>query len=308
MRVDMRLPCVTTNQAATILVAMVMSAAMAVAARPARAQSAGGDGPVLRARHLASNGQVKVFSATGSVHLIGWDRDSIVVRGRVARGERFYLVGSDSGVKLGLNEHIDSSNQAPCDLVIYLPKGARLALKTVSADVTGRDVSGWFYSVSGAVRLGGSASSLDVLSMSGAVELDATTPFVRARTGDGHLALRGSPQDADVSTIGGVLDISTPAVMRGQFATVSGDIHYRGAPAAGAIFDFSSHGGAVDLQMPPSVSGRFTLSTVTGPIENGFGRVRPAAASPNALTLTLGGGNAHVTVRTFKGAIRLRVE
>jgi hypothetical protein len=159
--------------------------------------------------------------------------------------------------------------------------------------------------VSGAVRLVGASSVLEVLSMSGDVDLDVAAPWVRARTGDGHLTIRGAPQDVDASTVGGRLDVSAAPILRGEFASVTGDIHYSGAPISGAILDFSNHGGNVDLALSRDVSGRFALSSVTGPIENGFVQMRPAASAPHAETVTLGAGGAHVTVRTFKGAIRL---
>jgi len=52
----------------------------------------------------------------------------------------------------------------------------------------------------------------------------------------------------------------------------------------------------------------FDLSTIGGTIENGFTDARPAASSTTrtrTLRVRLGSGGAHVTVRTFKGAIRL---
>jgi hypothetical protein len=131
---------------------------------------------------------------------------------------------------------------------------------------------------------------------------------MRARTGEGHLLLRGRPEDVDAATISGTLDIATTTPMRGQFSSVSGDIHYAGAPAGGAIFEFSNHSGAVDMALPPSTAGTFALSTVAGAIENRLSRVTPVATPPRSLRLTLGRGGASVTVRTFKGAIRLRPE
>jgi hypothetical protein len=50
------------------------------------------------------------------------------------------------------------------------------------------------------------------------------------------------------------------------------------------------------------------LSSVSGPIENGFTRVSPIASPPRTMRFNLGGGDAHVSVRTFKGAIRVRPE
>jgi hypothetical protein len=280
----------------------------AVAGRALAAQDPRPDGPVLAARALSATGDVKMYVPAGSVRVIGWDHDSILVRGRVARGERFFFGGGGSGVKLGLDDRVNSSELARGDFVVYLPRQAHLSLKGVSASVVARDVSGWMYSVSGTLRISGSATSLDVQSMSGDVDIDVVTPWVRARTGSGRLLLRGAPQDADISTVSGALDIAASGLLRGQFASVSGDIRYAGAPARDAILDFSNHAGAVDLLMPPSASGRFQLSTVQGAIENGFAPLRPATSPPRSLSLVLGRGDAQVTVRTFKGPIRMRVQ
>jgi hypothetical protein len=264
------------------------------------------DGPVLRARHAKQALAVKMMNPTGPVRLVGWDKDSVVVRGHVAKGEKFYLYGNESSMKLGFDEHIDGSRNAPCDVVIYLPKGSKVAVKTVTGDIAASDVSGWFYSVSGSVRVSGSATTIEVQSMSGNVDLNVVTPWVHARTGNGNLLVRGEPQDVDASTISGTLSIASPTIVRGQFGSVSGDVHYAGSPATGAIFDFSNHSGAIDLLLARSVSGVFALSSIVGAIENGFTEVRPIASTPHSVRINLGRGGAQVVARTFKGTIRLR--
>jgi hypothetical protein len=264
--------------------------------------------PVLRARHADAAVQVKMFQVAGSLTIVGWDRDSIVVRGRVPRADNFYFAGSGNSVKLGVESRVADGDAAPCDLVVYLPRQARVSAKTVSADVSARDVSGWFYSVSGNLQLSGSATSLDAQTMSGNLDVAATSPWVRARTGSGHLLIRGSPQDVDAATVSGILDLAATGVLRAQVVSVTGNIHYVGAPARGSIADFSSHSGAVEFVLPPSASGVFTLSSMMGRIENGFTQVRPAGSPAGGVRLTLGRGDSQVTVRTFKGSIRLRAQ
>jgi hypothetical protein len=285
-----------------------VSAMLVVVVAPSMvaAQADARDGPLLRARHASPTLQVKMFNPAGSVRLIGWDRDSLLVRGRVAKGEALYVSGNDSLVKLGIEDRRDDQRMARCDLVVYVPRGSQVSLKTVTGDITATDVSGWFYTVSGGVRLGGAATTIEVQAMSGDVDLDVATPWARARTGDGNLLVRGDPQDVDAATIGGTLSIASSAIRRGQFGSVSGDVHYAGAPAAGAIFDFSSHSGTIDLLLARSVSGVFALSSVVGTIENGFAEARPIAATAHSIRLTLGRGGAQVAARTFKGTIRLR--
>jgi hypothetical protein len=270
------------------------------------AQGTSADGPLLRAHRATPPLGLKMFNPAGPVRLVGWDKDSVVVRGHVAKGEKFYLAGNDSSMKMGIDEHVDGRSNAPSDLVVYLPKGSKVSIKTVTGDIVASDVSGWFYTVSGSVRLSGSATTIEVQSMSGNVDLDVVTPWEHARTGDGNLLVRGGPQDVDASTISGTLSIASPTIARGQFGSVSGDVHYAGSPATGAIFDFSNHSGAIDLLLAKSVSGVFTLSSVVGSIENGFTGVRPIAATSHSVRLSLGRGGAQVAARTFKGTIRLR--
>jgi hypothetical protein len=115
-------------------------------------------------------------------------------------------------------------------------------------------------------------------------------------------------EDVDLSTIAGTLNVASGSVRRGRLSSVRGDIRVLGAPPVDALLEMSNHEGAVDLRLPRSVSGVFDLSTISGTIENGFTGARPAVSSAprtRALRVQLGDGGAHVTVRTFRGPIRL---
>jgi DUF4097 and DUF4098 domain-containing protein YvlB len=280
---------------------------MTLTARSALAQGAAEVGPVLEAHALDSTASINLYLPAGSVRLIAWDRDSIVVRGQKARNARLFYGAGPRSVKMGV-ENISRGDSEPSHLVIYMPRHGRVSVRTASANIVGEGVSGDFYSSSGNIRLSGVVSSVEAEAMNGSLDLDLTTPWLRARTGDGHLLVRGAPQDVDASTIGGTLDVIAPKVMRGQFVSVSGDIHWIGSPAHGSVFDFSNHTGAVDLTLSSSASAALTLSSVSGSIENGFTRIRPIASPPRTLKFNLGDGDAHVTVRTFKGTIRVRPE
>lgn len=276
-----------------------------VASARGGAQSAA-DGPVLAARALRPPAALKAWVADGHLRLVAWDRDSIVVRGRVARGSRFFCAGDSSAVKFGVEQNGKRDGAARADLVAYVPRHSMVSVKSVAAEIDGIGTSGWFYSVSGAIHLAGSATSIEAESMEGALDLDVVTPWLRARTGGGHLLLRGAPLDVDVSTISGTLDVATTTVRRGQFGSVSGAIHYAGAPTDGGILELSNHSGDVELLLPPDVSGVFMLSSILGPIENGFAHTQATASSPRTMRVSLGRGGSQVSVRTFRGAVRLR--
>lgn len=272
----------------------------------AHAQHAGATDPVLRARTLRAGSPLKMFIPSGTVRLVGWDRDSLVIRGRVPSSGKLMFGGSDtSGYKLVIEQR-DGGELPESHLLIYVPRRSQLSLKTADAIVDATDVSGWFYTVSGRYHIDGAASSLDVEAMSGDIDLEATTPYARAKTGKGHLVVRGTPQDVDASTIGGMLDIAASSIMHGRFTSVTGDIHYASAIAPHALFELSTHSGTIDLLLPRDVSARLELSTVDGEIDNGFTSVRPAAAGVHNLRLSLGAASADITVRTFKGKVLVR--
>jgi DUF4097 and DUF4098 domain-containing protein YvlB len=209
-------------------------------------------------------------------------------------------------MKLVVEERSPDEHAHPADIIVYLPRQSSVSVKTVDAVVTAANVGGWFYSVSGAVRLSGATANAEAESMSGDIELALTTPWAKARTGRGHLMVRGSPQDVDASTISGALDIDAPSIAHGRFASVTGDIRYTASVKRDAVFEFSNHAGDVDFVLQRAASAAFDLSTVTGAIENAFTQVRPVATTPRSLRLRLGGGEAQIVVRTFKGTIRLR--
>ena len=289
-----------------VVALIAMGALMSLAAPHVNAQGAAATEPLLSARSLRAGSPVKMFVPSGSVRLIGWDRDSIDVRGQIPASAQLLFGGSDSaGYKLVVEQRDESATKAS-RLVIHMPRKSQISIKTADALVEVTDVGGWFYTVSGRIRIDGAMASLDVEAMSGDIDLDATTPWARAKTGKGHLVVRGSPQDVDASTIGGTLDIAAASIMHGRFTSVTGDIHYASTIAPHALFEFSTHSGTVDLLLPHDVSARLELSTVDGEIDNGFTQLRPAAAGVHNLQLSLGSGAADVTVRTFKGTVRLR--
>lgn len=214
-------------------------------------------------------------------------------------------VGLDQ-YRFGIEEARTTSTSRPFHFVVYLPKQSRIAVKATSAEIDATDVSGFFATTSGAIQIRGTAATLEITSIDGNIDVNASASWVHAQTGRGRLIVRGAVQDVDASTVDGELDIATPTVMRGRFASVTGDIRYTATPAAGSIFDFSNHSGAVDMALPRDASAALDLSSVSGTVENGLGQARPVGGGAHSLRVTLGHGDAQMTVRTFKGTVRLR--
>ncbi len=270
---------------------------------------------VLEARHVGPTTPLKIYGIAGSIRLVGWDRDSLVITSQTRPRDFFFFRDpGGGGVKTGIDQYrfgIDSARTAedgrPFHFVVYLPKQSQVMVRSISAVIDASDVSGTFSTTSGAIQIRGLTARLEVESVTGNIDLNASASWVRAQTGGrGRLIVRGAVQDVDASTVDGELDIATPTVMRGRFASVTGDIRYAATPAAGSIFDFSNHSGAVDMALPRDVSAALDLSSISGALENGLGQARPVAGGAHSMRITLGHGDAQMTVRTFKGTIRLR--
>src|ERR1044071_8185935 len=96
----------------------------------ARAQSAA-DGPVLGARHVLSSAAFKVWVPDGEIRMIAWDRDSLLIRGRIARGDNFFIGGDPRGMKFGVEHPGTDGSGGKSTIVVYLPRGARVSVKLV---------------------------------------------------------------------------------------------------------------------------------------------------------------------------------
>lgn len=258
---------------------------------------------------LDRDGMVKAFVPAGTVTIVGWDRDSLVITGTVAQGERFYFGGGRAGVKFGVEPQSPNAESRPAHLVIHLPRNSSLSMRGVSATIQATDASGSFYSVGGDITIAGRVGEVDVEAMDGDISILAHARWAHARTTSGEVRLGGEIEDAAASSVTGRVFVSTTGLTSGQFGSVTGDIVFAAPLGAGGAFSFDDHSGAVELQLQPSAAGSFSLTTISGSIENDVAAARPAAGSGGrgqTLAFRLGTGGPHVTVRTFKGPIRLR--
>src|SRR4051812_8616074 len=104
MRADMR-----------VIAAALM---LGVMSSSGQAQSAA-DGPVLGAKRVMPDAAFKVWMPAGKIRMVAWDRDSLLVRGRVATGENFYLAGDSAGMKLGVEHQGSGESSARSSIVVY---------------------------------------------------------------------------------------------------------------------------------------------------------------------------------------------
>jgi hypothetical protein len=260
--------------------------------------------PIERRQPLAPGAGVKIFVPAGSVRLIGWDKDTLVVHGTVARGSTFYYGASRNGVKLSVDPDSGTAH-----LDIYVPRSSLVSIKSASADIDATDVSGWFYGVSSRIHLSGTARDAEVESISGELTIAVNAPWVRARTGQGRLVIGGQVGDMTASTVSGAIAVTTGALQRARVTTVTGDIRFAGDPGTDGLVDIDDYTGPVDLVLGATLGGECDVTTVDGVIVSEIPTARPVIGKTGrgqTLALVVGHGAARITVRTFKGNVRVR--
>jgi hypothetical protein len=280
----------------------VLAIGALVASMPARAQT-----PVNRAVAVNRDVGVKIWVPAGSLRIIGWDRDSLRVEGTVGKGDTFYFGGAGSGAKLGVEEPAGRTAQ-PAHLTIHLPRGANVSVRTVTASTEASDVSGWFNTVAGDIRVSGTASEVQAEAIDGSIYLTATTPLARARTGSGTLSVGGRVEDLIASTVSGPLTVTSTGLARGRFESMTGPIVIAAPIDRSASIDVDNHNGSVELRLPSTVAADFDLTSVAGSIVNSFDKRPPTTGRQGRgqeLSFYTDPKGARIVVRTFKGTITL---
>ena len=268
---------------------------------------------VERGWRLDRDGAVRIHNFWGSVRVVGWDRDSVAVTGTVAAGQRYFGGGGGGAVKMAVEGQEETSDQPEppgSALVIRVPAGARVWVKTIGASIEVSGVRGGVdvASVGGDIRVTGSPRELLAHAMQGALDLTVTSPFVRAKTAGGAITLRGAVEDLAATTVSGRLIAETSGIRRAFLDAVSGDVRFAGSLDRDGALNVDTHSGTVELALPADISAEFALQTVAAPIENGLTTRRAVPSRQRGgeeLYFTAGGGGAQIRVRTFKGRVTL---
>jgi hypothetical protein len=258
---------------------------------------------------------VRLFGAVASVRLIGWDRDSVVVTGTLPLGARLDAArgGDPTRPSPGMKIYVEGLRTSAPDarLEMRVPSRARVWAKGGSADVEVTGLSGGLdlNIVGGSVRIACSPAELQVESMDGSVTIEGSPSWLRAKTATGDIVLRGGSDDAGISTVSGAVHVGDGRFERARLTSVTGPIVFAGDLARGAMLDFDSHGGPIEIRLPSRVDAEFDVATVTGTIENSLTARRPIPGREGRgmeLGFSSGTGRARIVVRSFKGNVYLR--
>ena len=257
---------------------------------------------------------LKLFAPVGKIHLVGWDRDSVEVTGVVPSSIQVGLsAGSPMEKSKGMKMFIDAPSDLSGrdgELTMRVPRGARVWLKTGSADMDVTGVTGGvdLNVVGGSIVVHGSPKEVRAESMDGSVTIDGSPEWLRAKTATGDITLRGG-QDVGASTISGTIRASGGEVERAKLESTTGAIAFASALSHNASVELETHSGPIDVQLPYRGDAEVDAATITGAIDNQWTRARPVPGREGrgmTLATSSGIGGGRIVVRSFKGTVQLR--
>jgi len=256
---------------------------------------------------------VRLGGSIGSLRIVGWDRDSVSITGALPAGVRMDggFGGDGRSPSRGVKFFLDSPNDAAtatATLELRVPRGARVWVKSGTADIDARDVTGGLdlNVIGGKVTVNASPRELQIEAMDAAVTIDGTPEWLRAKTASGDITLRGGSNDLGLTSVSGALRVEGGSVARARLETVTGDITFAALTSAAGALDVDSHSGTVDLALTEKSGFTLNASSITGTIENRFDKTRPSTGREGRgaeLGIDAGNASARITVRTFRGKI-----
>jgi hypothetical protein len=264
---------------------------------------------VNRGLQLDATGAVRVYNLVGSVRMTGWNKDSVVVRGTLGKGNTLHMGGGAAGMKMFI-EGMDERNPARADIEVMVPTRAKVWVKTATASIDVRNVTGSLdlYVVGGDIKVTGNPADVNAEAIDGSITITGSPGWVRAKSASGNVTLDGSSPDATVSTVSGKIDVDGTRFEKAKFESVTGSIRFAGSFQRGGLVNFDSHSGSIEIGIPTGSPADFEVVSIAGAITNKLTRSRPVPGRYGRgaeLATSSGDGGTRVVVRSFKGPVTL---
>lgn len=210
-----------------------MRVVVTVAAALLLAQSARAE-EIDKSAQADPRGEVVISNVSGEVEVTGWDRNEVHVNADLSDGvERldFKTSGARTTIEVVLPK--GRSYQGSTDLVVHVPRNSALAITTVSADQTVKDVRGVqrLQAVSGMIQTELWNEDLELKSVSGDVNVRGHNGkgVLRANTVSGGLRLEDVGPEMELGSVTGDMQVRVAELSRARIKTTNGNLELRAA-------------------------------------------------------------------------------
>jgi DUF4097 and DUF4098 domain-containing protein YvlB len=260
---------------------------------------------------------ILISGGFGELRIIGWDKDSVIVTGSIPKGARFqggFGRMSNGGPASGMKMFLEMPDELPASLAkleMRVPSRARVWVKGGSTVLTASGVTGALdlSVIGGSVQITGSPRELTIGAMDANVRIEGSPEWARVKTATGDITFVGGSNDTELSTVSGTIKLGGGAVERAKLESVTGPVVFAGDLVKQGSLDVNTHSGAIEIDVPRSLSADFDVASMIGTIDNaltGRAAVPGREGRGQEIGLRVGNGSARVYVRTFKGTVTLR--
>lgn len=281
--------------------------------------------PINESRALDPRGRVEVENVKGRIEVRAWDRPEVKIEGSLGKGvERLDIQGDGRVLRVQVKYPsrngvmgfaLGDSQSEPTVLRLMVPVRADLDLSAVSADVLAWGVAPGrlqIENVSGRTTVAAAPDVADINSVSGDLDLTLNRAKVDIESVSGDVRLSGRlGSEITVETVSGSVDVrvlDTP-VERLEGTSVSGDMRLRTALAPRGRMVVESVSGDIDLSLPRDVSADVRAESFSGRLAAPGARIeRPRHGPGSNLRHRYGRGDAEISIETFSGDARLRLD
>jgi DUF4097 and DUF4098 domain-containing protein YvlB len=258
---------------------------------------------------FSRTGVVDLSLISGDIIVTGSGRDEIRVRAFSERG-RIRMDASSS--RLTLDIESDRGRMGDTRFEVAVPAGVRVLMRSTSGDLSAKGVRGPVeaHTTSGDIVVDEATDRVSLESVSGDVRATRLSGDIRIESVSGDCEIDNLAGDIRVESTSGGITLGNVTSKNVYATTVSGEVSYDGNIDANGRYEFHSHSGDVRLDIPSSVSARFSVETFSGSLDSDFEVTLQPGQSvgrrPRRFELNVGNGGARVTAETFSGDIVLR--
>lgn len=248
--------------------------------------------PVDQTKAVKPDGRVYIENVAGSVTVTGWDRSEIRLTGTLGK-ETEPLVFDVSGAVTRIEVHPKKSSRGSGEatLVVQVPRGSRVEVDAVSADVTVQEIG----------------SDADLHTVSGDIRATSVGGDLRAQTVSGEVSASASGRSLRCASVSGEILVTGKAPSRLDMESVSGGLTYDGGLGKGGEIKAETVSGSVEIRLPATVSAEFDASTFSGDIAGDLAaslNVKKDGPVGKEARFRLGAGDGRVRVETFSGSVK----
>ena len=275
---------------------------------------------------------VMIDNRSGSVNVVGWDKDKISISGELSEEvEEFTFKQKGAQAYIEVEYPSTSSwGSGGSDLTIFMPKGISVNFTGVSSSldinglhggVEGGTVSGDIVAIDSTsnIELSSISGNIKSTNLSGKISLSVVSGDIEDKNSQGRLQLQAVSGSVDshskasevsLNIVSGDSDLILDDVIELRASTVSGDIDAKINLKAKGLVKASSVSGDVSFDFQNNANASFDLSSnVGGDIVNKLSNakaIKPKYGPGAKLNFQVGDGSSTVRINTVNGNIRVK--